>query len=487
MTTFRSEVDPEIVLKLHGVGGNVQITGQRGSVIEINGTEAFENYLQLDGNTLTINGYPSNIDVTLPDRASVELHGIGNNVEVRGVAEVGAQSLAKLTAHGVGGAVRAAQVVEITLDSIGGDAKIEAGSQNVTLGRIGGSVYVTQADLLSLRTAGGDAVLQEIGRLEKLGQVGGALRVSWRNAEHLLGESKVSGAIGGSVQLELPEAAALVLSAIVGGGLRASGNEWTVERGPGRHQLVFGEGGGHLNLVVGGELNVRGGNQPRQDTAGSFPWGADWEDLRGTMDGFGQEMRGLGRELEELGRNLARDLSSLGRDIAREVRVAGRDARRGVQEDFGPGARRGPRVRLRLNEHEFNLDPEQIERIKREARAAAASGIARAQEAVEQALQQWQQAPRPQRPGAPPRGTVPPRPGVPPVPPQPFGGRSGYTGQTVRIDREEESSAAPAPSTPTTAAPDRDAERLAILRMVHEGRLAPDEAEVLLRGLEERS
>jgi hypothetical protein len=34
---------------------------------------------------------------------------------------------------------------------------------------------------------------------------------------------------------------------------------------------------------------------------------------------------------------------------------------------------------------------------------------------------------------------------------------------------------------------DRDAERLAILRMVHEGRLAPDEAEMLLRGLDGRS
>ena len=31
---------------------------------------------------------------------------------------------------------------------------------------------------------------------------------------------------------------------------------------------------------------------------------------------------------------------------------------------------------------------------------------------------------------------------------------------------------------------DLDAERLAILRMVHEGRIAPDEADVLLRGLE---
>jgi hypothetical protein len=466
MATFRSEVDPEMQLQLHGCGGNVQITGQDGTVIEISGAQEFERYIQPNGSTLAIHGYPSDVQITLPRRASVELHGIGNNVEVRGVAEVGAQSLAKLEAHGVGGSVRAAQVTEIALDSIGGDAKIEAGSQSVALGRIGGNVLVSQADRVSLRTAGGDAVFQEVGQVLRIGQIGGNLQISWRNAEHLLGEGKVSGWIGGSAELSLPEGAALTLSAILGGGMQGSGNEWNLRSGPGRRQLIFGEGGGQLSLIVGGQLNVRGGPQPQQQEGfGGFPWGADWDDFRGTMDGFGQEMRGLGR------------------DIARDVRVAGREARRGVQEDFGPrGARgpRGPRMHMRFNDHEFNFDPEQIERIKREARAAAASGIARAQEAVEQALQQWQQGGRPQRPGAPPR---------PPAPPRPRGPESSYTGQTVRIDREPDTAAPSAPA--ADAAPPQarnlDEERLAILRMVHEGRLAPDEAEMLLRGLEDRS
>lgn len=486
MATFRSEVDPQMLLQLHGCGGNVHIVGQEGSVIEISGAEELERYLQPEGSTLAIHGYPSDLQVTLPAQASVELHGIGNNVEVRGVAEVGAQALARLTVHGVGGNVRAAQVAQVMIESVGADATIEAGSQSVMLGRVGGNVRVTQANQVSLRMTGGDAVLDGVGQVLKIGQIGGHLKLSWRSAERMLGEDKVSGAVGGSAQIDLPEGAALKLTAIVGGGLRGSGTEWEVQRGPGRRQLIFGEGGGQINLVVGGNLRVQGGTAPQQPQGG-FPWSADWEDLRGTMDGFGQEMRGMGRELEELGRNLARELSGLGRDIAREVRVAGRDARRGVQEDFGSGGRRGPRVRVRLNEREFDFDPEQIDRLKREARAAAASGIARAQEAVEQALQQWQQGSRgqrPPRPGEPPRGPNPPQP--------PLGGRSGYTGQTVRIDHETDD-VAPVTSdvAPATAsapvAPNLDAERLAILRMVHEGRLAPDEAEMLLRGLDERS
>lgn len=489
MATFRSEVDRRMLLQLHGCGGNVHIVGQDGSVIEISGAEELERYLRPEGNTLAIHGYPSDIQVTLPREAAVELQGIGNNVEVRGVAEVGAQALASLTAHSVGGSLRAAHVAQITAESVGGHATIEAGSQRVTLGRIGGNARVTDADQVSLRMTGGDAVLESVGQVLKLGQVGGNLKLSWRNAEQLLGEEKVSGAVGGSAQIDVPEGAALKLTAIVGGGLHGSGSGWEIQRGPGRRQLIFGEGGGQLSLVVGGELHVQGGAAPQQPEGG-LPWGGDWEDLRGTMDGFGQEMRGLGRELEELGRNLARDLSGLGRDIAREVRVAGREARRNVQEDFGSGPRRGPRVRVRLNEREFDFDPEQIERLKREARAAAASGIARAQEAVEQALQQWQQGsrgPRPQRPPRPgeqPRGPQPPQP--------PFGGRSGYTGQTVRIDRETDDGAVAASETApvreaASPAPNLDAERLAILRMVHEGRLSPDEAELLLRGLDERS
>ena len=179
----------------------------------------------------------------------------------------------------------------------------------------------------------------------------------------------------------------------------------------------------------------------------------------GDFAGLGEEMRRLGREMKHMGKELARDL-------AREMRTATRHT--------GPGAR--PRFHFQINDKAFHFDPEQIERITREAREAAASGVARAQEAVERALVNMASSRAgsgPMPPGAP----RPPRPGA----------RPGYTGQTVRIERE-----APAPVPTPAPNPPRpseevEAEKLAILRMVSEGRLAVEEAEVMLRALEERA
>lgn len=165
--------------------------------------------------------------------------------------------------------------------------------------------------------------------------------------------------------------------------------------------------------------------------------------------GIGNEMRRLARDLKAMGRELARDL-------AREVRASTRGT---------PGPR--PRVHVQWNDKAFHFDAEQIDRLTREAREAAASGIARAQEAVERALVNMASANRGWAP-SPPRPPEPPRaPGAP---------AREYTGQTVRIER---------------AAPERSpeevtAEKLAILRMVSEGRLGVDEAEVMLRALEGR-
>lgn len=493
MATFRSEVDPTMLLRLYGIGGDVHITGADVTTIEINGDADLDQYVRPEGKTLTINGYPTSLRVTVPQRASVELRGIGSDVDVRAVADVGAHALAKLTAHGVGGDVRAAQVTEIDLEAIGGDALIEAGCETATIGRIGGDLRVAQARRLSLKAVGGNAQLDAISTLQSIGHIGGDLQLSWGSAASTEataeagstegGSTEVRGTIGGSATLRLPQQPNLAVAVITGGGIVGDGEGWNARHGAGRHRLVFGNGQVELNLTVGSKLRIEGGTQPEYSgTFSNFPWSAgDWGRSWGDMAGFGEEMRGMGRELEELGRKLAQDLSGLGRDIAREVRVAARDARREGAAEWNFERGRRPHVRVRLNEREYTFDPEQIERIKREARAAAAGGIGKAQEAVERALQQLQQ--NLNQPG---RTTT-----------ESGRQRSGYTGQTVRIDRESSDAAtatSPTAATTeaapaqTTAAPrDIDAERLAILRMVHEGRLAPDEAEMLLRGLDKQS
>lgn len=469
--TFHADAASDLTLNINASAGDVRIQGVDDDKLEIEGDTQIERYLRQDGNSFTITGYPTGLRIRLPHRSSVNAKGVGAGVEARAV---GQGEGVTFTCSGVGGSVSLEDVPRVDLDGIGGHVRIKGEVQSVKAGQVGGHLEIERAEFVSFRAVGGHAKLGVVERLGGMGNVGGHLSVE------LTGdlENDLRANVGGNAELVPPDTWNVTLTALVGGRVTGGGEGWSVEGSTGSHTFVFGDGSKKLALTVGGNLEIKGGSEMKYN--GSQDWG-EWNR---NFEGLGEEMRGLGRDMEDLGRTLARDLGTLGRDIAREVRIAGREAMRGVNQRE-PGTRsRGPRVSIRVNEHDVTLEPEQIERIKREARAAAASGVARAQEAVERALRQWEQrAPRPGRP-------VPPVPPVPPAAPH-----APFTGQTVRIDREEASSVTPMSEAPTTSRPeptaaeatrDLDAERLAILRMVHEGRIAPDEAEVLLRGLEER-
>jgi hypothetical protein len=123
------------------------------------------------------------------------------------------------------------------------------------------------------------------------------------------------------------------------------------------------------------------------------------------------------------------------------------------------------------------MDPERLERLKEQARKAATEGIVGALEAVEQAIGNL---------GIP----KPPKPPVPPTPPS--SPPPPTAGQTLRTDTEGVSQSEP--SSQQTAAredvsatngtePDLEQEREAILRMIAEGRISPEEGDMLLEGL----
>lgn len=447
-------------LSINGTGGDVHIQGVDEDRVEIEGDAQVEQYLRQEGDTFTVTGYPVDLRIKVPRRSSVEATGVGAEVEVRGI---GQGEAATFVCRGVGGSVKLEDVPNIDVEGIGGHLRISGDAKSVKAGQIGGHLEIERAGQLSFRAVGGHANLGTVETLGGMGNVGGQLKLNLTGSVE--DSSRVN--VGGSADIELPQELNLTLTAMTGGSVKGSGEGWQVEGGSGTHSFVFGEGGNTLSLVTGGNLRLKGGSNVRYNGS------QDWSEWSRNFEGLGEEMRGLGREMEDLGRTLARDLGALGRDIAREVRIAGREAMRGVyQREPGVRSGRGPRVRVQFNEHDVTLEPEQIERIKREARAAAAAGVARAQEAVEAALKAWEQ-----------RAPQPGRPPTPPTPP-----RAPFTGQTVRIDREDSSSVTEAPAPPSgEPSRDLDAERLAILRMVHEGRIAPDEAEVLLRGLEERS
>ncbi|MDQ5854327.1 MAG: DUF4097 domain-containing protein [Chloroflexota bacterium] len=444
--------------------GDIQIEGGDRTQVEVNGDRTLENRVREAAGEVTISGYHGKLQLKVGSEATITGRRVSGDVAIQNVANVEFQS--------VGGDFSATRIGALQVHDVGGDLRVELRGGPVEIGRVGGDLRVDHATTLQFGAVGGDADLQNVEQLTEPGRIGGDLRLQW--AGRLGGPASLS--VGGDARLELAEGASFVLLAHVGGDVSGEGTTWDTAGeanaeedqaaaeageqvqgwdqfgGGGKLMATFGDGGEELRLTVGGDLEIHGGRV----TAASFKGVWEGDIPVGDFAGLGEEMRRFGREMRHMGRELARELT-------REMRTAARSG--------GPGGR--PRVHVQFNDKAFHFDAEQIERITREAREAAASGVARAQEAVERALVNMVSGGRASyRPPMPPR---PPFPGAGPRPPM-----GGYTGHTVRIEREEP------PPAESRSPEEIRAEKLAILRMVSEGRLAIDEAEAMLRALEGR-
>lgn len=250
--------------------------------------------------------------------------------------------------------------------------------------------------------------------------------------------------------------------------------------------LNYGDGAAHLELNVGGDLALRGADSPRNSSSASGSWG--WDD-------FGRDMSSFGREMGKLGQELSREIAaafneaswSQGADIAdsiaRKADEQARRAQRKAEEQARRSNERASRINVRFNDREWRLDPERLERIREQARRAASEGVAGALEAVERAVSNLggPKTPTPPRPPTPP---APPH-GVPPVPPQP-----PYAAQQRVVQGEQGSQPSgngdeDASATTSQPAPEYnlEQEREAILRMIAEGRVTPEEGDLLLEAL----
>ena len=242
--------------------------------------------------------------------------------------------------------------------------------------------------------------------------------------------------------------------------------------------LNYGDGAAHLELNVGGDLALRGGGDPRNSSSTSGSWG--WDE-------FGREMSSFGLEMSKLGQELSREIAaafseaswSQGADIAdsiaRKAEEQARRAQRKAEEQTRRANERASRINVRFNDREWRLDPERLDRIKEQARRAASEGISGALEAVERAVSNL---------GVPKTPPTPPH-GVPPVPPQPPYAAQQGTDQGEQESQPTANGDGDASATPSQPAPEYnlEQEREAILRMIAEGRVTPEEGDLLLEAL----
>jgi hypothetical protein len=444
-------------------------------------------------------------ELDLMQAESVSLGAIGGDCEVSEISlsfrygsiggDLDVQESIGITIAGgsIGGDLEIDGASSVQLSDVGGDASINDISGNVQIGNIGGDAHMSQIETdttCDVGNIGGDTHITARGSTLRIGAVGGDLTLS---ADFPPG-SHTQITVGGDAAIELPDEPNLTLRATVGGEVHGPG---VTSASGGMIKAVYGEGAAQLSLLVGGDLELGGGDDFAR--AGAHFSSGNWSE-------FGKEMEQFGREMGRIGEEIGREMSaafggknwSKGKDWERKGQERAERIRRWVEERVraaeGRSARRsgrGKRVRVRINDREWRFDPERLERLKEQARKAAQEGVIGAVEAVERALSGMGVPNRPVPPAqvVPPVPPVPPTDPVPPVPPVPPvapAWNTPATGATMRIDREasaQEPPNAEATAAESAPAPNVEEERAAILRMIAEGRISPEEGDMLLDAL----
>src|SRR2546428_714107 len=347
--------------------------------------------------------------------------------------------------------------------------------------RIGGDVSFNGiGGNLQVGHVGSDAALKGIQSSIEVGSIGGDL--SLQSAFPVDSRARLN--VGGDAVIVLPDNPNLTIQANVGGDI--SGRSIIASRSGKMINLNYGDGAAHLELNVGGDLALRGGNGPRSSSSASAFWG--WEDFGREMSKLGQELsREIAAAFNEASWSQGADLAD---SIAGKAEEQARRAQRKAEEQARRASEREARINVRFNDREWRLDPERLERIKEQARKAASEGIAGALEAVERAVSNLgiPKTPKTPKTPTPPKPPKPPQQpsAVPPVPPPPpTAGFQPETppGEQVNQAKQPSDSGNADASTPEGPEYNLDQEREAILRMIAEGRVTPEEGDLLLEAL----
>ena len=488
-----------IVIK--DVSGNIMIS-DISNTVNIKDIEDAVTLTNIGGN-VTVNDIGA--EATLSNiQGSVTLNDIGTSVvlsEINGsamVKDIGSNAILK----SIGG--------NVTLTDIGEDASVIGVNGSVTARDIGSDLYIENisgsvqaSDIgtdLILKEIKGNVTLNDIGNDLSLTNIQGAMQIAdigndaqFAGLQGSLNASDIGGDlqlladfvsspiriyVSGDALVTIPNNANLTLVAAVSGNI--SGHSIaSMSQGSRKKQvnLTYGTGQAYLELRVGGDLILTGDESPRSSSSSSSSSGFEFS----TPD-FGP------------------DMDNMGRDISETV----------------------SKLNVRINDREWRLDPERLDRLVEQAKRAAADGVQGALEAVEQALSNLrmpppQTAPKPPVPPMPPvaptepaartmpMSSIPPTEPIPPMEPmkpmkpmepmkpmqpmepmnaaevsdeQPIAASTHTQTQTQRMAEVE-----PTPPLRTTPVVDPTQERMAILRMISEGRITPDEGDLLLEAL----
>jgi hypothetical protein len=445
-------------------------------------------------------------DMSLQHPETVVIGAIGGDLSATGIEDA-------LTCGSVGGdcVVNGSGKGECTLGNVGGDLSVN-GMAKVHIGSAGGDCVVRDAaNGLEVGNIGGEASFHNIGTSLNLGNIGGdaslkaiqgAIEAGNIGGDLSLEATFPAGSVtrlhvGSDALVQIPTPADLAISAYAGGDISGISASW---HGGNQVSVVYGSGAARLELYVGGDLTIRGGGQPGSS---SYSGPGNWGNRGKWQSEFERDMAELGREMGRLGQEISREITDAFKEAGwqkgskwsnefadkmeeqlRRARRKAEEQRRKAEEHRRKAEEHAARVRVRFNEREWQFDPERLERLKEQAARAANEGITGALEAVERALENLRVPPPPRPPMPPAPPTPPPPPGWSPVvPPSPAPGQppSSMAQNTPQPPPSDQRTAPEQPG--ESEEPNIEQEREAILRMIAEGRISPEEGDMLLEGL----
>lgn len=530
-------VPPDTSIVLTNGRGDVEIVGVRlvkldtvaGDVTlkDISGDAELENV----GAAIELHNLGGDLNVVNSPILRVR-HSVGGDATLRdvGIAEIetvgGDLSLAHvdtIVVSTIGGDLGADRVgVSLRCGTVGGDCHVQSSAQvevivgyccdcvvssaaTVHLGNISGDCQVrdVQGDA-EIGYIGGDADVKSVGGHVKLGNIGGD--ASLKGIKGSLEASNVGGdieaqaafppdsytrfTVGGDARIILPEKPDLAIRAVVGGDI--SGHAIIANKRGNLINLLYGNGAAHLDLNVGGDLALRTSASPQSASSAGDEWNEFGPGMSGPWSEFGREMSKFGREMGKFGQELGREIAaafneagwehgaSIADDLASKAEEQVRHAQQKAEEAARRASEKAAHVHIRFNDREWRMDPQRLERIRDQSRRAASEGISGAFDAVERAMSNLRvpTSPRPPTPPTPPAAPsqADRERSAPPVPLTP--------GDTdINVDPNKTRSARPAQAQAQASNLNIDQEREAILRMIAEGRVTPEEGDMLLEAL----
>jgi hypothetical protein len=327
-------VPGETAVTVQGQCGGVHLRSLYGAA-QVDGAQSFR--IEGDGNWRRwLRAWRWNShDVEIRNVGVVDLDYVIGNLTLSDVQSADARAIGgNATAQGIKGDLR--------IKNVGGSSTLEEIGGNLEVGNVGGNCDVRGVDgNLQITNVGGNADVRGAGTVLKLGNIGGNLTLNEAQlSSSFAAEQPVRVAVGGNAQLELPDQPDLTIHAVVGGSVNGEG---VASRGGGMLTLVYGAGSGRLNVMTGGNLELRGGGAPQVSGMSGSDWGEVGRKFGKTGRELGRIGRELGREFEGVGRDLGREFGGLGRELGREFADMGREIGRAMAEAFDARRDESPR------------------------------------------------------------------------------------------------------------------------------------------------